>query len=84
VLLCSDGLYRALADDEILRLAWSSQPREMAQTLVNAAIGNGRLHQDNVTAVTLTLDGGCDQAAGADSVQSGGYRGVTLRLKGSG
>jgi protein phosphatase len=84
VLLCSDGLYRALADDEILRIAWSSQPREMAQTLVNAAIGKGMRHQDNVTAITLKLDGGCDQAAGADAARSGGYRGVTLRLKGPG
>ncbi|MDR0647884.1 MAG: protein phosphatase 2C domain-containing protein [Synergistaceae bacterium] len=81
VLLCSDGLYRALPDEEILSAAWRSAPREMARELVAAAIGKGKRHQDNVTAITLTLDGGCDQAADIPGeARIGGYRGITLRL----
>jgi protein phosphatase len=81
VLLCSDGLYRALPNEEILRVAWRSRPPEMARELVDAAIRKGRRRQDNVTAITLTLNGGRDRAADApDGARPGGYRGVTLLL----
>jgi serine/threonine protein phosphatase PrpC len=70
-----------LPDEEMLHVAWQSTPQEMARELVAAAIGKGRRHQDNVTAITLTLDGGRDQAAeGGDVARIGGHRGVTLRL----
>jgi protein phosphatase len=74
VLLCSDGLYRAMPNEEILRVAWRSRPPEMARELVDAAIRKGRRHQDNVTAITLTLNSGRDQATDAPDGARSGYR----------
>jgi protein phosphatase len=84
ILLCSDGLYRTLPDDEILSAAWSSQSRTMARNLVKAAMDKGKRHQDNVTAITFTLsDGGPQQATEDESaIQGRVYHGVTLQING--
>jgi protein phosphatase len=82
ILLCSDGLYRALSDDEILSGARLPQPRTMARNLVKAAMDKGKRHQDNVTAITLTLRGDGDQQAAEDESEAQGHRyhGVTLQI----
>ena len=84
ILLCSDGLYRTLTDDEILSAAWSSQPGTMAQNLVKTAMDKGKRHQDNITAITLTLcDGSRQQATeDEDAIQGRVYDGVTLQIDG--
>jgi protein phosphatase len=60
VILCSDGLYRALSEDEIFETARHAFGGDTAFCLVERAVGKGLAHQDNVTAVTLSIvgDGG--------------------------
>jgi protein phosphatase len=84
ILLCSDGLYRTLSDDEILLAAWASPPRAMAQNLVAAAMDKGKQHQDNITAITLTLrDGRCRQATQDEgTTRDLGYKDVTIKING--
>jgi protein phosphatase len=84
ILLCSDGLYRTLSGDEILSATWSSQPREIARNLVKAVMDKRKQHQDNVTAVTLTLhDENHQQTANDASAEQGqAYRGATVRPRG--
>jgi protein phosphatase len=86
ILLCSDGLYRTLSDDEILSTAWSSQPRMMARNLVKAAMDKGKRYQDNVTAITLTMcdDSRQQSAEDAGAIQDRVYHGVTLQINGRG
>lgn len=48
LLICSDGLYKALDDDELRRIfVESGSPRGAAQTLVSAALENGS--DDNIS-----------------------------------
>lgn len=48
LLVCSDGLYKTLADDDLRRLyVESGSPRGAAQTLVSSALENGS--DDNIT-----------------------------------
>jgi len=55
ILICSDGLYRTLEDDEILHII-QSQQSEMntaARALTELAIGKGKKNQDNTAAVLI-------------------------------
>jgi protein phosphatase len=81
ILLCSDGLYRTLSDNEILSAAWSAQPKVMARNLVKTAMDKGKRHQDNVTAITLTLyDGDLQTTEDESAAKCQGYQGVTLQI----
>lgn len=52
VLLCTDGLYRALSDDEILKVQ-QRDPQAWADALVNAAREKKRPAQDNISVAIL-------------------------------
>ncbi len=57
IIICSDGLYRALSSAEIVAAALEVGPgdaQESANTLVERAIGKGIEHQDNVSVVILS------------------------------
>ena len=52
LLLCSDGLYKTLSEEEILAV-YSPNPEEWARLLVKRVIKQKRLFQDNVTVLCL-------------------------------
>ena len=52
VLICSDGLYRALSDEEIAGCL-EQDPRRTCDKLVHHALGKGIESQDNITVVLL-------------------------------
>lgn len=52
ILLCSDGLFSALSDDEIAQVL-CKKPQEAAQELVDRVIQMNRQYQDNVTVIVL-------------------------------
>ena len=54
LLLCSDGLYKTLSENEILEV-YSPEPEGWARTLVKSAIAQKRLFQDNVTVLCLSV-----------------------------
>lgn len=53
-LLCSDGLHRYLADDEVVGLVSGREPREAVEAMVRLA--NERGGADNITAVVVDVD----------------------------
>lgn len=54
LLLCSDGLYRALSDEEMLSILCRSEvPSEAVQNLIAGALEKQLPHQDNLTAVVM-------------------------------
>ena len=56
IILCSDGLYRALSHDEILRVAANAaDAQEAADALVASAIARDLPHQDNVTVLCVRV-----------------------------
>jgi protein phosphatase len=55
LLLCSDGLYNVLSDEEIARLAAGGPAEEACRALVDAA--NGRGTPDNLTAAVVRVLG---------------------------
>lgn len=57
VLLCSDGLYKGLTEDEIVAARAAGSAQSMCDLLVAAVLGKARAHQDNVTVVALALNG---------------------------
>jgi serine/threonine protein phosphatase PrpC len=57
LLLCTDGLYRALAEQEIAELLCSGDPQDAAQALLAAAIAKDLPTQDNLTVVVLGVAG---------------------------
>ncbi|RLC07393.1 MAG: hypothetical protein DRI57_26025 [Deltaproteobacteria bacterium] len=65
ILLCSDGLYRALLEKEMAG-ELKGDPQDAAESLVENALSKKRDHQDNVTVVIL----GCD----SEAVSSDGER----------
>lgn len=52
ILMCSDGLFSALSDEEIAGLL-QKKPREAAQELVDRVMQRNRKYQDNVTVIVL-------------------------------
>lgn len=55
ILICSDGLYRALSDAEILA-GLTSDSANPADDLVKQAMAKNLPHQDNTTVITLSID----------------------------
>ena len=55
VLICSDGLYRALDLDE-LAAPLAGAPQRACETLVERAVAKGHPRQDNMTAIVIGLD----------------------------
>src|SRR5262249_51378281 len=52
VLICSDGLYRTLSDDDIAG-SLDKDPRKTCDTLVERTIAKQNTRQDNVTVIAL-------------------------------
>ncbi|HVA84663.1 MAG TPA: protein phosphatase 2C domain-containing protein [Candidatus Binataceae bacterium] len=56
IILCSDGLYRALSHEEISRIAASAaDAQEAADTLIANALARELPHQDNVTVLCVRV-----------------------------
>jgi protein phosphatase len=70
-LLCSDGLFSELTDDQILPLLTAGDPQHAAGTLV--AVANDAGGRDNITVVVVDVDQdeGDDRAAEDDTVPRG-------------
>jgi len=56
IMLCSDGLYDVLTEDEIRFILSRRSIQHSAEQLVNAALNKGIEYQDNVTVVNLHCD----------------------------
>jgi len=67
-LLCSDGLFSELTDDQILPLLTAGDPQHAADTLVAAANDAGG--RDNITVIVVAVDQdeGDDRAAEDDTI----------------
>lgn len=52
ILLCTDGLYRSLSDEEIIAAA-DPDPQQMCDSLIDLAIGKAIPTQDNISVVVL-------------------------------
>ena len=57
LLLCSDGLYAALDESEIVQFL-ERDAQHMAEDLVNLVVSKGRQSQDNLTVAILACDSG--------------------------
>lgn len=55
ILLCSDGLYKTLSEEEIIRLV-DQQPQHAAEELIGSALAKGKTNQDNVTVAILACE----------------------------
>jgi len=53
LLLCTDGFYDVVPEDDLLRVLTESEPQEAAQQLVNLAVERGT--SDNVSAAVLAV-----------------------------
>ncbi len=53
LLLCTDGFYDVVPEDDLLRVLTESEPQEAAQKLVNLAVERGT--SDNVSAAVLAV-----------------------------
>ena len=71
-LLCSDGLFSELAEDQILPLLTGGDPQQAATALVDAANDAGG--HDNITVIVVDIDGDDEQAADGDRVADGDTR----------
>jgi len=71
-LLCSDGLFSELAEDQILPLLTGGDPQRAATALVDAANDAGG--HDNITVIVVDIDGDDEQAADDDRVADGDTR----------
>jgi len=56
-LLCSDGLYEKITDDEILHIILNNSLEEACVALVDAA--NGRGGNDNISVIVLAIQNNC-------------------------
>lgn len=55
ILLCSDGLYKALSDDEIAEIIGSADD-DVCEVMVNSAMSKNIRTQDNITVMLLDID----------------------------
>jgi protein phosphatase len=55
IMICSDGLYRALDDNDILSILTSDRSNP-ADDLVKQAMAKNHPYQDNTTVITLSID----------------------------
>jgi serine/threonine protein phosphatase PrpC len=58
ILLCSDGLYRALSPEEMAGVLAAASPQEAAEALVAQALAKRNPHQDNITVAILACEEG--------------------------
>jgi len=58
ILLCSDGLYRALSLEEMGGALAAASPQEAAEALVAQALAKRNPHQDNITVAILACEEG--------------------------
>ena len=54
VILCTDGLYKTLSEDEIID-AYDSDPQKWAESLILKTLQKDRKYQDNVTVTIATV-----------------------------
>ena len=54
LLLCSDGVYGALSDEEIIQCCFEEMPEQAAETICRLAVKNGAT--DDVTAVVVRMN----------------------------
>ena len=59
ILLCSDGLWGSLSDEEIVRHLTGKPVSDAVPDLVEAALRNGGEHSDNVTVIAWADSCGC-------------------------
>lgn len=55
ILMCSDGLYNALDDKEIVE-SMNGDPQNSAETLVRKALAKNYQHQDNISVITISYN----------------------------
>jgi len=55
ILLCSDGLYKTLHEEEIVRLI-EQHPQHAAEELIGLTLARGKTNQDNVTVAMLACE----------------------------
>lgn len=55
ILLCSDGLYKTLSEEEIVQIV-DQEPQHAAEDLINATLAKGKTNQDNVTVAILACE----------------------------
>lgn len=79
VFLCTDGLYRALAPDELARYLIGN-PQRACEELVDRAVRKRLPGQDNLTALALAIDGETPAGAMVDE-PDGGLRPWMTRLR---
>lgn len=53
LLLCSDGLWTSITDDELITLAIDQDPQQAIDTIVSTAVKRGGAEGDNVTALMV-------------------------------
>ncbi len=77
LLLCSDGLWGSLSDDEIVRLLSTGPVSEAVPDLVEAALRAGGEHSDNVTVLAMeweTPDAAeSEHSVSTDSMMDGAF-----------
>ncbi len=54
ILLCSDGLYDTLGEDEITAVL-AREEDMIAEKMIEEVLAKGKMHQDNVTAIVLSI-----------------------------
>jgi len=54
LILCTDGLYKTLSEDEIID-AYDSDPQKWAESLILKTLQKDRKYQDNVTVTIATV-----------------------------
>jgi len=57
VLVCTDGVYRALSEDEIKSAFARMAPAPACETLQKATLAKGHSHQDNLTMIAIQCRG---------------------------
>jgi serine/threonine protein phosphatase PrpC len=55
ILLCSDGLYKTIAEQEIVSVL-DQHPQAAAERLIDLTLAREKLHQDNVTVAILAFE----------------------------
>ncbi|HRZ07989.1 MAG TPA: protein phosphatase 2C domain-containing protein [Candidatus Competibacteraceae bacterium] len=86
ILLCSDGVYRALAETELAEELARPQPQAAAEALVGRVLARQRPDQDNSTVVILAVGRAADATPRSARCRHGWWigLGVGLLLAGAG
>lgn len=55
IILCSDGLYRTVPEDEIVQIlqCFAGEAKDIAEALTQLAMSKGKRHQDNTSVIVL-------------------------------